>query len=346
MAPVLRTASRIAWPVKRQTAFGTPLAGTDLNCFLRLRDPLVINENAEHWTDRGMIGNGHDWESCRGRLKQSVQFEIPAQPLPVDFAGWLLALFFSGETASAAPGGAHEHRAGFPALSARPESYVTTLALREDNVDWQLQDVACRGLTLKGDSTNRLEIGGSLVASRVGGPLAGYTWPTPADSRFVYNYAGSFTLGGTDRRRQLAGFSLSLDSGINLDLAWRKAATEQERIYPALWPYGSERKMELGLSLVAESGDLAAFRAAQQGGATSALVLSCLGEAIPGTVPADHDGIEISVPRAMFTGLDYNYDKGLLHLDLKIEGRYDSATGGPLTVKTTEGSVTEYMITT
>ncbi len=56
MATVQRSATRVAWSVKKQSAFGTALDKTDLTRFLRLADPIIINEAAEHWTDRGMIG--------------------------------------------------------------------------------------------------------------------------------------------------------------------------------------------------------------------------------------------------------------------------------------------------
>ena len=95
MATVYRTSSRIAWSAKKQAAFGSALGNNDLTRFLRLQDPLIINENAEHWTDRGMVGSGHEWESQRGKIRQYVRFEIPVQPLPVNFIGYLLALFFS-----------------------------------------------------------------------------------------------------------------------------------------------------------------------------------------------------------------------------------------------------------
>ena len=100
MAPVQRTASKIAWSVQKQDSFGSPLSNANLTRFLKLQDPIVIDESAEHWTDRGMVGTGHDWETQRSRIRQSVRFEIPVQPLPVDFVGYLLALFFPTTAAS------------------------------------------------------------------------------------------------------------------------------------------------------------------------------------------------------------------------------------------------------
>ena len=100
--------------------------------------------------------------------------------------------------------------------------------------------------------------------------------------------------------------------------------------------------MELSLNLLAESGDLTAFRSAQQAGTQNAVVISCLGESISGTDPLDYDEVEINIPKAVYTAVDYRYDSGLLELDLNLEGRYDSTLEGPLSVKTTEGTVPEY----
>ncbi|MEA1996013.1 MAG: hypothetical protein U9N45_00155 [Gemmatimonadota bacterium] len=342
MAHVQRTASKIAWSIKKQSAFGSALAKTDLTKFLKLADPVIIDESAELWNDRGMIGTGHDWETQRGRLRQYVRFEIPVQPMPVDFLGYLLALFFSQEAAETAASGAYEHTAKFIPLATRPSSYVTTFAMYEDGNDYYVQDVACTSLTLRAEGSNRLEAGGSFIGSRIGGTLSSYNWPSQADARYLYNYAGTFTVDASDKKAQLRGFELALDSGINIELAWQKVAAEANRIYPSVWPYTPERNMGLKISLLAESGDLATFRAAQQTGTEDALVISCLGEAIPGTDPEDYDEVGITVPKAVYTELGYDFEDGLMSLDLEIEGHYDSSTGGPLSVKTTEGETTEY----
>jgi len=342
MSPVQRTASKIAWSSKKQVSFGTPLDKADLTRFLKLADPVIINENAEHWSDRGMIGTGHHWETQRGRLRQYVRFEIPVQPLPVEFLGYLLALFFSSESALTNASGAYEHSAGFQSLETRPEAYLSTFAVLEDGSDYYLQDVACTSLRLRGEGSNRLEAGGSFLASRIGGTLSGYSWPPAGALRYLYNYAGTFTIDAQDKRSQLRNFELTLESGVNTELAWRKQASETSRIYPSAWPYTPERSLELTLSLLAESGDLAGFRAAQQAGTESSIVISCLGEEIPGTNPADEDEVEIRIPKAVFTSVDYNYADGLLNLDLTVEGRYDSTTGGPVSVKTTEGNIPEF----
>ncbi|HLA41316.1 MAG TPA: hypothetical protein VJ417_15045 [Candidatus Glassbacteria bacterium] len=343
MSPVYRTASRVAWPVKKQTAFGTPLAGPDLTGFLRLADPLIIDESAEHWTDRGAVGAGHEWPTQAGKLRQYVRFEIPLQPLPVSFIGYLLALLFSADSSQTLASGAYEHVAGFQALASRPEAYVSTLAIHEDGSDYYIQDAACTGVTLRGEGTERLQAGASFVGSRIGGTLAGYTWPAAAPLRYLYNYAGAFSIAGDGgKRSQLRGFSLTLNSGIGTELAWRKAAAEADRIYPSVWLYTPERSLSLSLSMIAESGDLAAFRAAQQGATQNAIVLSCLGEKIPGSSPDDYDEIELTLPKAVFSGLDYAYEDGLLNLDLDVEAAYDSATGGPISVKTVEGGVADY----
>ncbi|MFH1070320.1 MAG: hypothetical protein V1794_11935 [Candidatus Glassbacteria bacterium] len=343
MSPVNRVSSRVAWSVKRQAAFGSPLAGADLTRFVRLADPLVIDESAEHWTDRGTVGAGHEWPTQRGRLRQYVRFEIPVQPLPVDFIGYLLALCFSSDSSQTLAGGAYQHSTGFPALADRPEAWVTTFAVHEDGADYYIQDAACTRVTLRGQGTDRLQAGASFVASRIGGTLAGYNWPAAETLRYLYNYAGAFSLAGdAGRRSQLRGFEMTLESGINTDLAWRRAASEAERIYPAAWPFTPERSLSLSLSLLAETGDLADFRTAQQEAAQSAVVLSCLGEKIAGTDPDDYDEIELTLPKAVFSRLDYAYEDGLLNIDLDVEAGYDSATGGPLSVNTVEGKVAVY----
>ncbi len=346
MAPVQRTASKIAWSVKKQDSFGSPLGNASLTRFLKLQNPIVIDESAEHWTDRGMIGAGHDWETQRGRIRQYVRFEIPVQPLPVSFVGYLLALLFSYNSSQQLGSGAYEHTSKFQSLDTRPEAYVSTFAVHEDGNDYYLQDVACASLTLRGEGSNRCEAGGSFLASKIGGTLTGYSWPAASTLRYLYNYAGIFSIGGDpSKRAQLRSFELTLESGINTDLAWRKAAAEADRVYPCVWPYTPERNLALGLTMLAESEDLADFRTAQQEGTASEMIISCLGEKISGTSPDDFDEIEITVPQAVYTGLDYDYDDGLLHLDLDVEGAWHEATGGPVSVKTVEGTVSEYFPT-
>ncbi|GAG44997.1 unnamed protein product, partial [marine sediment metagenome] len=230
-------------------------------------------------------------ETTRGKVRQFVRFEIPVQPLSVEFIGYLLALFFSKESAVTNGSGAYEHTAKFNSLNSCPEAYVTTLAVLEDGNDYYLQDVACTSLTLRAEGTSRLEAGGSFVASKIGGTLSGYTWPTSAASRYLYNYAGIFTLEASDKKAQLRSFELSLEAGIDMDLAWRKVASEADRIYPSLWPYTPERSIQLRASLLAESGDLSSFRAAQQAGTENEVVLSCLGASIPDTDPLDYDEV-------------------------------------------------------
>lgn len=343
MTTISRTASRLAWSASRQSGFGVPLSAGRIDRFLRLKDPLILKPEIEHWNDRGMTGNGHDWETQRGLLRQHVQFEIPEQPLPVGFIAFLLALFFSGESATQNSSGVYEHVSSFPDLQTVSEAAVTSLALHEDGQDWLLQDVACVSLKISGEGAERLNAGGNFVASRLIGPLTGFTWPATAAQRYLYNYAGTFNLGGVDRRPQLRSFSLGLESGLKIEQAWRKAASEPERIYPGFWPLTPERRMSLSLSLVAESGDLAAFRTAHREGTPHGLTLSVLGETISGSSPADSDELALSVPRAVFSGLEYSYGDGVMGLELNVEGVYDNAAGGPCRVMVTEGSTPRFM---
>jgi hypothetical protein len=346
MSPVHASSNRLAWSVKRQSTFGTPLDEVDLNHFLKLSEPLTISETATHWNDQGSIGAGHDWTDQRGRESQHVTFSIGNQALPVEFVGYLMGLLFSSESAAATTGGANGHGASFQALDTRPEAWVTTLAVGEDNLAYRLQDVACTSLTIKGSQNERLEAGAEFVASRIGDALSGSGWPASTPLRYLYSYAGSFSLGGdTGRSSQLRSFSLELGSGISTDLAWRRAASEGERIYPSWWPYTPDRTLKLSLSLLAESGDLAAFRAAQQNATPTAVVISCLGETISETSPAESDKLEISIPKAVFTGMNYSYQNGLMQIELEAEGNYDASTGGPLAVSTVEGGVPEFLTT-
>ncbi|MEA2063020.1 MAG: hypothetical protein U9P14_04930 [Gemmatimonadota bacterium] len=345
MATVQRSAARVAWSAKRQSAFGTALVKTDLTRYLRLQDPIIINENAEHWNDRGAIGTGHDWETQRGKISQHVQFEIPVQPVPVDFAGYLVALIFSDVSTDGQDDPAYVHTTKFQPLASRPQAYTTSLAVQEDGNDYYLQDVACTSLTIRGAGSNRMEMGGSFVASRIGGTLESYSWPQASALKYLYNYAGTFSIDGTDRKSQIRSFELSLESGINMGLAWSKAASEADRIYPSAWPYTPERNMGLTLRILAEGNNLAVFRNAQQVGSEDEIVISCLGVAITGTAnPVVFDELEITVPRAVYTGVDQSYDDGLLHLDLNIEGHFDSTAGGPIEIAATN-NVTEYLAT-
>lgn len=342
MTPVLKTASRVAWSAGRQTAFGTALAGSRLDRFILLREPLVLSDRLDHWSDRGMIGSGHDWESARGLLRRHVEFELPEQPLPVDFAAFLAALFFCGESSVQKESGAYLHSSGFPNLQETPGAPVTTIAVREDGQDWYVRDVACTRLTMSGEGGERLKVGGAFVGTRVES-LESFSWPEPSAQRYLYNYAGAFNLGGVDRRPQLRSFRLSLESGIDLEIAWRKAASETDRLYPAAWPIGPNRGMELALSLIAEPGDLTALRVSWVAGSPVGTTLSVLGETIPGTDPPEPDSLMLDVPRGTLTGLEYEYGKGVLGLDLTVEGRYDSTLGGPLGVSFTEGTTAAFM---
>ena len=214
----------------------------------------------------------------------------------------------------------------------------------EDDLAYRVQDVACKSLTISADQDKRLSAGGEFVASRIGGSLSGASWPENSPLRYLYSYAGTFSVAGdTDFRSRLRSFTLNLESGINEDMAWRRAASESDRIYPSWWPYSPERNLKLSLSLLAESGDLAYFRAAQQEATEMAVVISCLGEIISGTSPAENDRLEISIPKAVFTSMNYDYDGGLMKIDLEAEGNYDSAIGGPLSVTTVEGNVQEFL---
>jgi hypothetical protein len=343
ITPVLASAARIAWSSKRQSAFGSPLSEVEFDRFIRLKEPLIVDESAEHWNDRGSVGSGHDWTENRGVERQSVAFEIPFQPLPVDFIGYLLGLLFSSETAQATPSGANQHSCAFQSLKDRPSAWTTSIAVGEDDQNYVIQDAAVKDLALSGGDNGRLTASAGFVASRIGDGLSGNSWPDSVPLRYLYNYAGSFSLGGdSSRTSQLKSFSLRLNSGINTDQAWLKNASETERIFPSWWPYSPARSMALTISLLGSSGDLEIFRNAQQQTTPAEVVISCLGETINGTSPPETDLVELTIPQAVFTRMNYHYDGGMLVIDLTAEGNYHAATGGPVSVRTVEGSVAEY----
>src|SRR3990167_1264795 len=107
MAAVQREIWQAAWSVVRQTTFGTALLKTDLLKYVKFADPILIDESAEHWSDRGMAGMGHVWETTRAKNRQMVTIEIPVQPMSTDFAGYLIAMFFS--TVSTVDNRSEEH---------------------------------------------------------------------------------------------------------------------------------------------------------------------------------------------------------------------------------------------
>jgi len=166
-----------------------------------------------------------------------------------------------------------------------------------------------------------------------------------ADMRPLYNYAGIFTF-ESDMKTQLRSFDLALDSGINMDLAWFKAAATADRIYPQAWPYTPDRGFTLTATIIAATGNLATFRSAQQLGTEMALTLSCMGELITDSTPDDYDEVEIHVPKAVITKVTHNFVNGQLQITLNIEGRYDTTADFDSIIKVTtrEGSAGEYLI--
>jgi len=341
MAKVQRTASKIAWGVKRQSAFGTAMAKTDLTKFLRVNDPILINDVATHWNDKGMIGNGHEWETQRGIQRQMVSLEIPTQAMSIDAMGYFLAMFFSTVDTTDKTS-YYEHVSKFSTLAAIPTAYPFTLAILEDGNDQYIQDLAVTGLTIRGDADNRMEMGVTMVGSKIGGTLSDYTWPTAEDARYVYNYAGVATsTAAGDIKAQVRSFELTLDSGISVDMAFKKAATEANRIYPQEWNYTPARSMALSLSLFAESGDLATFRASQKAGTEDALVIQCLGLVIGAT--AGYDTVQITIPKAVYTAVSEGYSDGLQTIDLTVDAHYDATTVGPISILTTNDE-SAYMV--
>jgi hypothetical protein len=332
MAKVQRTASKIAWSIKTQSAFGTPLVKTDMTKFLKLADPAIIDDNAEHWSDRGMISLGHEWETQRGVNRYIVKVEIPVQPLPIEFVAFLVGLFCSKSTAVDNTG-SYTHTSILDSIATIPAALVTTLAIYEDGVSQCVQDVCCTSLTIRGDGPNRMEVGATLIGSKLGTAFSDYTWPTVAAANYVNSFAGLYTRGGADKKTELRSFELTMANGISLDLAYQKAATEALRPYPAIWRYTPDRSVGLKKTILAESGDLATYRGYQKAGTEEAVVISCVGEQI--ATSGEYNTLSINLPKSVYTGIDYSFPNGLLQMDMTLEPHYDSGITSALAIACT-----------
>jgi len=344
MATVPRYMSKIAWSTKKQSAIGTPLITTDLTIYLSLADPIILNEAAERWTDRGMTGLDHEWATTGGKLRQYVQFEIPVQPLPIDFIGYLVGLAFSTSAETLIDQDvAYSHASKFTILSTTPEAYFTTFAMYEDGNDQCVEGVACQSLTIRGDGSNRLECGGTFIGTKIGTPLSSFTWPDAATHQYVWNNAGAFTFEG-DMVSQLRSFELTVDPGINMDLAFIKTATEAARIYPSKYPLTPDHGFGMSVKFIAEAAELATYRAAQLVGTEMDFDITCLGASISGSDPATVYTLAISIPKAVITEIGQDFGEGgNLNLDLTLDGNYDStgSLNSPILVTVTNG-ITEY----
>jgi len=342
MAKVPRFMSKIAWSIKKQSLIGTALSKTDLTKFLKLADPIIINERAEHWTDRGMTGLDHEFETARGILRQFVEIEIPVQPMPVDFIGYLVGLAFSTSTPTLIDQDiAYKHTSKFTILSTTPDAYFTTFAMYEDGTDQCVEGLACTSLTIRGDGSNRMECGGTFIGTKIGTALSSFTWPDAVASRFLWNYAGIFTMPG-DAKAQLRSFELTVNPGINMDLAFIKTATEAARIHPSLYPLTPDRGFSLSTRIIAEAGNLATFRAAQLAGTEIAVALSCLGAVIATSDPETSDEAIITVPKGIVTEVGQDFGEGgNQNLDLTFDGRYDTTgtLNSPIKVDVVNGIV-------
>jgi len=337
MTKVQRSASKIAWGIKTQSEFGTALDKADLDLDTKLPEPLLITTPDEPWTDQGMIGAGHEWPTQRGVKKQWIELELQEMDAPIDFVGMLIALFF-GKIGSSGEGDNKTHLCHFDALGTLDAAKVTSLAILEDGNEKCVQDVACKSLTLRGEGSERLKVSASLLGTKLASDLATYTWPTAADLRYVWNYAGTFTF-ESDMKAQIRSFELTLDQAIDMDLAWIKVAAEADRIYASLWPLTESRGFSLRLSIRCESGDIATFRSAFQQKTEMALALSCLGLEIGDT--DDFDEVAIAVPKAIITEPPVeSFVGGYQHLDLTLGGNYNAATTGPISITVTNDVAT------
>lgn len=334
MQTIHRSSSKFAWTNRCQQSFGTNAALVALiDRHLSLTEPVILKENVEQWNDRGMVGSGHDWATKRGKTKQHVEFELTDQPASVDFLGYLLALFFSTEAEPTAG----KYTYVWKSINSQPEAMVTSFGLHESGTDSTVSDVACTKLKVSGQGEERLQVGGSFVGSKIS-PWS-ESWGTPLPNRYLYNYSGDFSFDGdSTKRANLKGFDLTLESGIKVDSAWRKASTYEDRIYPSVWPYTTERNFALNLSLIADSALISTFESNYTASAQSYLNLavSCLGT---GT-----DEFVLTVPKAVVTGLEESYDEEVLTLSVDIEGHYDESALSPLKIELTNSSSDTYML--
>ena len=332
MAKVQRIASKLAWSVKRQAAFGTRCDGTDLTKFTKLADPIIIKEDVSMWTDQGMIGKGYNWETQRGIQRSMVRLDIPVQPLSIDFMGYLIAATFN-VVSTVDNTNYYTHTCKFSPLATTPAMLPFSLAINEDGNEKSVIDCTVTSLTIRGQGDGRVEMGASIIASQLADDLADYTWPTAEDARYIYNYAGTATstaLG--DIKAQLRSWELTVDTGVDIDGAFRGTTTEALRRYSQVWTRTGAEGMNLTYSIEAESGDLATLRAAKSAATAEATSIGCVGLKIGAT--AGYDTITVAVPVGVIADVEESFSNGLQVLDVTVGGQYQAAATGPLTVVT------------
>ena len=330
MAKVQRTASKLAWGVKRQAAFGTGMAKTDLTKFVRVAEPIIINEDVVQWSDKGMIGNIHHWETQRGIQRSMINVEIPVQPLSIDFMGYLVTAFFNVDSVVDNTN-YFTHTQKFSPLGTTPEMLPFSLTIEEDGTDKLLQDLTITSLTIRGERDGRLEMGCSIVGSQLGSNLSSYTNPTAEDARYVYNYAGTKTTNSLgDISAQLRSFELLLESGIDIDGSFRGTTTEALRKFPQVWTRTGAESAVLTYTIEAESGDLATLRGDKSAGTADAIVIGARGLVIGAT--AGFDDITVNVPVGITTNIDETFENGVQVLAVTAEGQYNVGVTGPVSV--------------
>jgi len=332
MAKVQRVLSKLSWSVKRQAAFGTRCDGTDLTKFVKVADPVTIKEDVSMWTDAGMVGKGHNWETQRGIQRSMVTLEIPVQPLSIDFMGYLIAAAFN-VVSTVDNTNYYTHTCKFSPLDTTPEMLPFSLAIEEDGVDKSVIDCTVTSLTIRGEGDGRVEMGATIVGSQLAANLAGYTWPTAEDARYIYNYAGTATstlLG--DIKAQLRSWEFTVDTGVDVDGSFRGTTTEALRRYPQVWTRTPAESMGLKYSIEAESGDLAILRAAKSAATAEATAIACQGLVIGAT--AGYDLITVTVPVGVIADVEESFENGVQVLGVTVGPQYQAAATGPVTVAT------------
>ena len=335
--PILRSTGKFAWSTNCQIKFGdyTNFDST-ISKHLSLAEPVILKENIEQWNNRGSVGSGHDWATERGIVKKHVEFELTDQPAPVDFLGYLLAMFFRNENAGFPSGGTYDYYwETLDNLNDPANELVTSFGLCESGEDKLVRDVACTTLKISGDGQDRLQVGGSFVGSKIETPFT-HTWSSPTANSYLYNYSGTFKIGTDTRTTQLKGFDLSLESGIKVDSAWQKQADPDDRLYPSVWIYTAERDFSLSLTLIADENVIQSFEDNYAGTTQNLdLEINCLG--------ANSDSFKLVVPKAVVTSLEETYEEDILTLNIEVEGHCGISDTSPLSIQLVNGSSDIYM---
>jgi len=356
MAEVPRHVWQIGWGPEKQDTFGPGKgkAKGDLDKYLTLQDPLIIvDKPIEKYTDALQVGKGHEWPSYRGVLKQMINIEIPVQPMDSNFMAMLLCMVFNKQVSSGDSNG-YTHKCEWAPLSTTPDgdnsgpdAWITSLAILEDGNEKLIEDVACVGLTLRGEGANQIECGASLIASALGTDLTDYDWPDASTPDYIFNSACSAFTNDVDTltAAQLLSWELAIKSPVDMNRAWPPAATEALRHLPQAWPLlpHPARGFTFNHKIRAESGNVAALRAALAGFTEQDIDFTFLGETITGSDPAQYHSLIVTIPKGVLDNFTEGYEDGWQVLDMNFDtANYDATEGSPIAVSILNGEA-EYL---